>query len=77
MERNFPDHPFARYADDAVVHCRSEAQARNLKGRLERRFRECKLELHPEKPQIVCCHVGKQQNTQVAKKFLITPELQP
>ncbi len=69
MGRNFPDNPFARYADDAVVHCRSEGQARYLKARLERRFRECKLELHPEKTQIVCCHVGKQQNTQVAKKF--------
>ena len=69
MEREFPDNPFARYADDAVLHCRSEAQARNLKARLERRLRECKLELHPDKTQIVCCHVGKQQNTQVAKKF--------
>ena len=69
MERNFPNHPFARYADDAVVHCRSEAQARDLKARLERRFRECKLELHPEKTRIVCCHVGKQQETQVAMQF--------
>jgi len=69
MERNFPNNPFARYADDAVVHCRSEAQARYLKARLEQRFQECKLELHPEKTQIVCCNVGKQQNTQVAKKF--------
>ena len=67
MERNFPDNPFARYADDAVVHCRSEAQARYLKARLERRLCECKLEFHPDKTQIVCCHVGKQQNTQVAK----------
>ncbi len=69
MVRNFPSNPFARYADDAVVHCRSEAQARYLKARLERRLRECKLEFHPDKTQIVCCHVGKQQNTQVAKKF--------
>jgi RNA-directed DNA polymerase len=69
METNFPNNPFARYADDGVVHCRSEAQARYLKDCLERRFRECKLELHPEKTQVVCCHVGKQQNTQVAKKF--------
>jgi len=69
MDRNFPANPFARYADDAVVHCRSEAQARYLKDRLERRFRECKLELHPEKTQIICCHVGKQHNTQVVKKF--------
>ncbi len=69
MERNYPNNPFARYADDGVVHCRSEAQARELRERLERRFRECKLELHPEKTQIVCCRVGKQHDTQVAKKF--------
>lgn len=69
MERYFPNNPFARYADDGVVHCRSEAQARYLKERLEKRFRECRLELHPEKTQIVCCHVGKQADTQVAKKF--------
>ncbi len=69
MDRNFPNNPFARYADDAVVHCRSEVEARDLKARLERRLRECKLELHPTKTQIVCCHVGKQKNTQAAKKF--------
>jgi RNA-directed DNA polymerase len=69
MERNFPNNPFARYADDGVVHCRSEAQARYLKARLERRFRECKLELHSGKTQIVCCHVGKQQNSRVSKQF--------
>ena len=69
MERQFPHNPFARYADDGVVHCRSEAQARYLKERLERRFRDCMLELHPEKTQIVCCHVGNQQHTQVSKKF--------
>lgn len=69
MERNFPNNPFARYADDGVIHCRNEAQARSLLERLGKRFRECKLELHPEKTQIVCCHVGKQKHTEVAKKF--------
>ena len=67
MERNYPNNPFARYPDDGVVHCRSEAQARELRERLERRFRECKLELHPEKTQIVCCRVGERQNPQVNK----------
>ena len=69
MARNYPNNPFARYADDGVVHCRSEAQARELKERLERRFRECKLELHPEKTQIVCCRVGERRNSQVSKTF--------
>ncbi len=27
MKRTYPQCPFARYADDAVVHCRSQAQA--------------------------------------------------
>jgi RNA-directed DNA polymerase len=69
MERNFPNYPFARYADDGVVHCRSEAQARELKERLERRLRECKLELHPQKTQIVCCRVSKQYALGISKKF--------
>lgn len=69
MERDFPNNPFARYADDAVVHCRSQAEAVALKERLDRRLRECYLELHPDKTQIVCCNVSKQPETQVAKKF--------
>ena len=69
MERNYPTYPFCRYADDGVVHCRTEAQARVLKDRLQRRLRECELELHPEKTQIVCCHVGKELSGEVAKQF--------
>jgi len=33
--------PFARYADDAVVHCRSESQAQWVKHLLAERFRAC------------------------------------
>ena len=55
MRRNFPDIPFERYADDAVCHCRSRAQADLLKAALERRFAECGLELHPEKTKTVYC----------------------
>jgi RNA-directed DNA polymerase len=69
MERNLPDHPFARYADDGVVHCRSEGAARALKARLDGRFRECGLELHPEKTRIVCCTVRKPLGAAVHKKF--------
>ena len=55
MQREFPSIPFERYADDAVCHCRTEAQARYLRTRLERRLAECRLELHPEKTKIVYC----------------------
>jgi RNA-directed DNA polymerase len=55
MRRKHPDICFERYADDALVHCNSEKQARLLKGCLEERMKECKLELHPDKTKIVYC----------------------
>ena len=39
-------------------HCRSLAQAEWLKATLEKRFRDCGLELHPEKTKIVYCKDG-------------------
>jgi RNA-directed DNA polymerase len=55
MKRNYPLLPFCRYADDGVVHCRTESEARAFRKALEQRFNECKLELHPEKTRIVYC----------------------
>jgi RNA-directed DNA polymerase len=55
MERNYPQVPFCRYADDGVVHCRTEEEAWAMKEVLEARFRECHLELHPEKTRIIYC----------------------
>lgn len=36
LRRNQPHVPFERYADDAIVHCRSQAQAEYLRWALER-----------------------------------------
>ena len=46
---------FCRYADDGIVHCRSEEQAKLVVRKLAGRLRECGLELHPEKTRIVYC----------------------
>ena len=46
---------FCRYADDGVIHCQSEQQARLVLDKLGERLRECGLELHPEKTRIVYC----------------------
>lgn len=46
---------FCRYADDGVIHCRSLAQAEYVLHRIAKRFRECGLEMHPEKTRIVYC----------------------
>ena len=55
MERNHPDVRFERYADDAVVHCRSEGEARAVLEAIRGRLAECGLELHPTKTKIVYC----------------------
>jgi RNA-directed DNA polymerase len=55
MDREHPDKPFARYAGDAVVNCKSKEDAEELRSRLEKRLAECKLELHPTKTRIVYC----------------------
>jgi RNA-directed DNA polymerase len=56
MQREHPDIPFERYADDAICHCRSEAQALKLRQALEQRFAECRLQLHPQKTKVVYCN---------------------
>lgn len=55
MDRQWSEVPFARYADDAVCHCRTEAEARRLVEALMERFAECGLRLHPEKTRVVYC----------------------
>lgn len=55
MAENHPSCPFERYADDVVVHCRSEAQARFMRRAIEDRLQACRLEAHPEKTKIVYC----------------------
>jgi len=69
MERNYPQVPFCRYADDGVVHCRSEAEAGLMKEVLENRFKECNLELHSEKTRIIYCKDNNRRREHPHTKF--------
>jgi RNA-directed DNA polymerase len=55
ITRNYPNVRWCRYADDGLVHCRTEEDAQAIKAALDERFRECGIELHPEKTKIVYC----------------------
>jgi len=55
MERNFPENPFERYADDGVVHCKTKEEAEELKEAISSRLLECGLELHTQKTKIAYC----------------------
>jgi RNA-directed DNA polymerase len=72
MAENHPSIPFERYADDIVVHCRSEAQAQFIRRELEKRLAACRLELHPAKTKIVYCRDSNRPRDypQIAFDFL-------
>jgi len=53
MEKYHPQKPFERYADDIIVHCKTEKQALFMLQQIKSRMNECKLELHPEKTKII------------------------
>ncbi len=63
MAGKFPSVPFERYVDDAVVHCRSERQARMVLAALEERMGQVGLSLHPDKTRVVYCKDGKRRGS--------------
>jgi RNA-directed DNA polymerase len=69
MDREFPGVPFERFADDGVVHCVSEAQAREVLDALASRFAEVGLELHPDKTRIVYCQDADRRGSYEHERF--------
>lgn len=69
MENNFPNNPWARYADDGVIHCKTLRQAETLLETIKKRFLECQLELHPEKTRIVYCKDDDRKGSHSEIKF--------
>ena len=61
MARNFPGCPFERYADDAIVHCKTRRQAEHVLAGIAARMGEVGLRLHPEKTRIVYCQDGRRR----------------
>ena len=69
MARTHPNLPWCRYADDGLVHCRTEQEAEALKAALQARLTECHLEMHPTKTKIVYCKDGKRKGKYANVKF--------
>jgi RNA-directed DNA polymerase len=62
-QRHYPHIPFERFADDAICHGASEAQAQELRTALARRFADCGVERHPQKTKIVYCKDDDRRGT--------------
>src|SRR5213595_438029 len=69
MGRNWSHLPFERYADDIIVHCRTEREANLVRVKIAARLKECGLELHPEKTKVVYCKDSNREELHPNEKF--------
>jgi RNA-directed DNA polymerase len=69
MRRNWSHLPFERYADDIIVHCRTEREANLVRITIAKRLKQCGLELHPEKTKVVYCKDSNRNGTHQNEQF--------
>lgn len=69
MGRTFAGVPWCRYADDGLVHCKTEQEAQIIKAALARRLEKCGLRMHPEKTRIVYCQDANRKGEYPNKQF--------
>jgi len=78
MEKEFPALSFERYADDIVVHCYTEKQARYALQCIQQRMEKCGLRLHPDKTKIVYCKdVNRTEDSKHTKFDFLGYEFRP
>lgn len=63
MKKKYPIFFFERYADDIIVHCKTEKQALDLLKAVGKRFAECGLKLNEGKTKIVYCKDDKRKGS--------------
>jgi RNA-directed DNA polymerase len=66
LEKEYPHCSFERYADDAIIHCRTQNVGIIVMKALGRRLEQCGLQMHSSKTKLVYCkdsnRVGKYPN---------------
>ena len=69
MELHHGAQPFVRYADDIVVHCKSEEEAKETLDQIRTRLEACNLRLNEEKTKIVYCQNYRREKRHYRKRF--------
>jgi RNA-directed DNA polymerase len=70
MEQQHSGKPFERYADDIIVHCKTERQAKYLLKEIKQRLRNCKLKVHEGKTKIVNIRGSSEKKYPMSIDFL-------
>lgn len=70
LAKQYPGIAFVRYADDIVIHCHTETEAKQLLEAIRTRLAECKLRLSEEKTKMVYCQdYRRPKRKDYGKKF--------
>jgi RNA-directed DNA polymerase len=69
LVREFPAVPFERYADDAILHCKSKAQAQLVRDAIIERLAQVGLELNLDKTRIVYCKDSNRTGSHEHEQF--------
>jgi len=69
LVREFRAVPFERYADDVILHCKTEAHARLLRDAIIERLAQVGLELNLDKTRIVYCKDSNRTGSHEHEQF--------
>ncbi|MGH3411267.1 MAG: group II intron reverse transcriptase/maturase [Streptosporangiaceae bacterium] len=69
LVREFPGVPFERYADDEILHCRSEQHAQMMREAIIERLAQVGLELNLGKTRIVYCKDSNRLGSHEHERF--------
>lgn len=70
IEKHYPHIAFVRYADDVIVHCQTEEEAKALLVAIRERLAQCRLNLNEAKTKLVYCkNYRRNKKTSFGKKF--------
>lgn len=69
LDKTYPKLSFVRYADDIVIHCFSEEEAREVLEKVKERLESCKLSVNEKKTKLVYCQDHRRQKKDYQVKF--------
>jgi RNA-directed DNA polymerase len=69
LDKTYPRLSFVRYADDIVIHCFSEAEAKEVLEQVKARLENCKLSVNEKKTKLVYCQQYGRQKKDYPVKF--------
>jgi RNA-directed DNA polymerase len=69
LVREFPDVPFERYADDEILHCKTQQQAELVLDAIIERLAQVGLELNLDKTRIVYCKDANRTGSHEHEQF--------